>query len=84
MFPSFPSSVLFLFFFYCLKITLPYNTWSSFDFLSSLGQTGAVKQSPEPRGLGTLGKLIIKHFSDMKREKRIFFMSFLLKMLCCK
>lgn len=81
MFPPFPSSVLFLFFFYCLKITLPYNTWSSFDFLSSLRQTGAVKQSPEPRGLGTLGKLIIKHFSDMKR---IYFMSFLLKTLCCK
>lgn len=75
---------LVLFFFYCLKITLPYNTLSSFDFLSSLWQTGAVKQSPEPCGLGTLGKLIIKHFSHMKREKRIFFVSFLLKMLCCK
>ena len=74
---------LVLFFFYCLKITFRYNTLSSFDFLSSLGQTGAVKQSPEPCGLGTLGKLTIKH-SNMTREKRIFFMSFLLKMLCCK
>ena len=58
--------------FYCLKITFPYNALSSFDFLSPYSQTVAAKQNPEPCGLGTLGKLIIKHFQTRKGEKRIF------------
>lgn len=73
-----PSSVLF---FLLPENNLPYNTLSSFDFLSSLADLGLWNKVQNPAAWGTL-VLIIKHFSgEGKGEKRIFFISFLLK--CC-